>query len=115
MILQRDRSEGGKGGALSIAEVSAFCPKAAYTPGTPGGPWTDEEVLIVKEKVQYMIDVKNANELYGDTDRFPEIVNEVFGNVWAPDDPNNKHWSNRSFSRSDKMIAPTTRKLIQVR
>ena len=115
LILQRDRSEGGKGGALSIAEVSAFCPKAAYTPGTPGGPWTDEEVLIVKEKVQYMIDVKNANELYGDTDRFPEIVNEVFGNVWAPDDPNNKHWSNRSFSRSDKMIAPTTRKLIQVR
>lgn len=117
LILQRDRSEGGKGGALSIAEVSAFCPKQseAYVPGTPGGPWTDEEVLIVKEKVQYMIDFRNAIDLYRDTERFPEIVNEVFGNIWAPDDPSNKHWSNKSFSRSDMMLAPTTRKLIQVR
>ena len=115
--LQRDRSEGGKGGALSIAEVSVFCPKqaAAYTPGTPGGPWTDEEVLIVKEKVQFMIDFRNAIDLYRDTERFPEIVNEVFGNIWAPDDPSNKHWSNKSFWRSDMMLAPTTRKLIQVR
>ena len=115
--LQRDRSEGGKGGALSIAEVSVLCPKqaATYTPGTPGGPWTDEEVLIVKEKVQFMIDFRNAINLYRDTERFPEIVNEVFGNIWAPDDPSNKHWSNKSFWRSDMMLAPTTRKLIQVR
>ena len=115
--LQRDRSEGGKGGALSIAEVSVFCPKqaAAYTPGTPGGPWTDEEVLIVKEKVQYMIDFRHAIDLYRDTERFPQIVNEVYGNIWAPDDPSNKHWSNKSFWRSDMMVAPTTRKLIQVK
>merc|ERR1719209_2197485 len=116
LILQRDRSKGGKGGALSIAEFSAFCPKQseAYVPGTPGGPWTDEEVLIVKEKVQYMIDFRNAIDLYRDTERFPEIVNEVFGNIWAPEDPSNKHWSNKSFWRSDMMLAPTTRKLIQL-
>ena len=80
-----------------------------------GGPWTDEEVLIVKEKVQYMIDFRNAIDLYRDTERFPEIVNEVYGNIWAPEDPSNKHWSNKSFWRSDMMLAPTTRKLIQVR
>ena len=40
LIIQRDRNVGGKGGALSISEVSAFCPRGVYTPGQPGGPWT---------------------------------------------------------------------------
>ena len=114
MILQRDESTGGKGGALSIAEVSVFCPKGPYIPGTPGGPWTDEEVLIVKEKVRYMIDEANAETLYRDTERFPQIVNEVWGNIWAPDDPNFAYWRNKSYWRSDMMLAPTTRKLIQL-
>ena len=69
----------------------------------------------MKEKVQYMIDFRHAIDLYRDTERFPEIVNEVYGNIWAPDDPSNKHWSNKSFWRSDMMLAPTTRKLIQVK
>ena len=110
LILQRDRSEGGNGGALSIAEVSAFCPKGPYTPGSPGGPWTDEEVLVVKEKVRFMVDFRNAINLYRDTERFPEIVNEVYGNIWFPEDPSNKHWSNKSFDRSNMVLAPTTRK-----
>merc|ERR1711899_427078 len=114
LILQRDESTGGKGGALSIAEVSVFCPKGSYVPGTPGGPWTDEEVLIVKEKVRYMIDEANAETLYRDTERFPQIVNEVWGNIWAPDDPNFAYWRNKSYWRSDMMLAPTTRKLIQL-
>jgi hypothetical protein len=114
LILQRDQSTGGKGGALSIAEVSVFCPKGPYVPGTPGGPWTDQEVLIVKEKVRYMIDVQNAEILYRDTERFPQIVNEVWGNIWMPDDPNFAYWRNKTFWRSDMMLAPTTRKLIQL-
>ena len=114
LIIQRDRNVGGKGGALSISEVSAFCPRGVYTPGQPGGPWTDEEVLVVKEKVRYMIDFRNAKSLYRDTARFPKIVDEVYGNVWKPDDPSNKHWSNFSFWRSGMMIAPTSRKLIQL-
>ena len=40
-----------------------FCPRGAYSPGKPGGPWTDEEVLIMKEKVRYMVDFRNAKEL----------------------------------------------------
>merc|ERR1711899_316653 len=114
LILQRDESTGGKGGALSIAEVSVFCPKGSYVPGTPGGPWTDEEVLIVKEKVRYMIDEANAETLYRDTERFPQIVNEVWGNIWAPDDPSTFTWKNKTYWRSDMMLAPTTRKLIQL-
>ena len=114
LILQRDESTGGKGGALSIAEVSVFCPKGPYVPGTPGGPWTDEEVLIVKEKVQYMIDPQNAKSLYRDTERFPKIVNEVWGNVWKPHKEKFHHWRNKTFWRSDMMLAPTTRKLIQL-
>ena len=73
MILQRDQSTGGKGGALSIAEVSVFCPQGPYVPGTPGGPWTDEEVLIVKEKVQHMVNFKIAKQLYHWTDDFLPI------------------------------------------
>ena len=114
LIIQRDRDVGGNGGALSIAEVNAFCPRGPYKPGEPGGPWTDEEVLVVKEKIRYMVDFRNAKALYRDTVRFPKIVDEVFGNVWKPDDPSNKHWSNKTFWRSGMMIAPTLRKLIQL-
>merc|ERR1719222_1031098 len=117
LILQRDESTGGKGGALSIAEVSVFCPRGPYVPGTPGGPWTDEEVLVVKEKVRYMIDEANAETLYRDTERFPQIVNEIWGDIWAEAfgaDPSFAYWRNKSFWRSDMMLAPTTRKLIQL-
>ena len=68
----------------------------------------------MKEKVRYMIDVQNAEILYRDTERFPQIVNEVWGNIWMPDDPNFAYWRNKSFWRSDMMLAPTTRKLIQL-
>ena len=61
-----------------------------------------------------MIDVQNAETLYRDTERFPQIVNEVWGNIWSPDDPNFAYWRNKSFPRSDMMLAPTTRKLIQL-
>ena len=27
-------------------------PSSGYVPGTPGAPWTDEEVKIVQEKVR---------------------------------------------------------------
>merc|ERR1711962_1405455 len=117
LILQRDESTGGKGGALSIAEVSVFCPKGPYVPGTPGGPWTDEEVLIVKEKVRYMIDEANAETLYRETERFPQIVNEIWGDIWAEAfgaDPSTFTWKNKTYWRSDMMLAPTTRKLIQL-
>ena len=129
LIIQKDKAEGGKSSAFSVSEVTAYCSKpvsnitgtpeepseGSYVPGTPGGPWTDEEVLIVKEKVRHMIDFRNAKELFHWNEHFPPIVNEVYGNVWKPEDPSNKHWSNKSFSRSDMMLAPTTRKLIQVR
>merc|ERR1712013_515992 len=59
LILQRDESTGGKGGALSIAEVSVFCPKGSYVPGTPGGPWTDEEVLAANTGLE--IEMTKAN------------------------------------------------------
>ena len=128
LIIQKDSAKGGKGSALSVSEVFAYCSKLAvdisdtpeepsegsYIPGTPGGPWTDEEVLIVKEKVRHMIDFRNAKELFHWNEHFPPIVNEVYGNVWKPEDPSNKHWFNRSFSRSEMMQAPTTRKLIQL-
>ena len=41
---------------LSVGDVQAFCPQleGSYTPGTPGGPWTEDEVLIVKEKVRFI-------------------------------------------------------------
>ena len=68
----------------------------------------------MKEKVRYMIDEANAETLYRDTERFPQIVNEVWGNIWSPDDPNFAYWRNKSFWRSDMMLAPTTRKLIQL-
>ena len=64
----------------------------------------------MKEKVRFMVDFRNAINLYRDTERFPEIVNEVYGNIWHPEDPSNKHWSNKSFDRSNMVLAPTTRK-----
>ena len=85
-----------------------------YSPGSPGGPWTDEEVLIVKEKVLVMTNPDNAKTLYSDENRFPPIVNEVFGNVWHPEDPSNKHWFNKSFPRTHPELAPTTRKLVRL-
>ena len=39
---------------LAVADVCPIFdpgPGPGYVPGTPGGPWTVEEVLIVKEKV----------------------------------------------------------------
>ena len=124
LIVQKDNAKGGKGSALSVGEVTAFCPKepetpyvpieGSYIPGNPGGSWTDEEVLIVKEKVRHMVDPENAKALFHWNEDFPPIVNSVYGNIWRPDDPSNKHWYDRAFSRADKMQAPTTRKLIQL-
>jgi len=114
LILQRDQSTGGKGGALSIAEVSVFCPQGPYVPGTPGGPWTDEEVLIVKEKVQHMVNFNIAKQLYHWTDDFLPIRDKVYGPYWTPENPKNKQWYVRSFTRADVMQAPTTRKLLQL-
>ena len=127
LIIQRDESVGGtrRNAALSATEVIAYCPgsdgnlpeepsEGDYVPGTPGGPWTDEEVLIVKEKVQFMANFKIAKSLYHWTDDFLPIVDEVYGPYWTPDNPKNKQWFNRSFSRADMMQAPTTRKLIQL-
>ena len=61
-----------------------------------------------------MIDFRNAKDLFHWNEHFPPIVNTVYGNVWKPEDPTNKHWFNRSFSRADMMQAPTTRKLLQL-
>ena len=74
LIVQKDNAKGGKGSALSVGEVTAFCPKepgtpyvpieGSYIPGYPGGSWTDEEVLIVKEKLRHMVDPENAKALF---------------------------------------------------
>ena len=90
-----------------------------YKPGTPGGPWTAEEVSIVKEKVMTMIHPDNVN-LYADAKRFPPIVNRVFGDgdVWS-ETPNNVANSsgifyNRLFPRSSNDLSPTSRKLVRL-
>ena len=85
-----------------------------YIPGTRGGAWTDDEVLIVKEKILVMTNPENAKALYSDVNRFPPIVNLVFGNVWHPEDPSNKHWFNKTFPRTHPELAPTTRKLVRL-
>ena len=98
-----------------------------YVPGSPGAAWTEEEVRVVQEKVglanmstifvsqvRLMINPDNADSLYKWNPRFPDIVNEVYGNVWKPEDPSNKHWFNHSFTRAHPELAPTGRKLIQL-
>ena len=54
----------------------------------------------MKEKILVMTNPDNAKALYSDENRFPPIVNLVFGNVWHPEDPSNKHWFNKSFPRT---------------
>ena len=61
-----------------------------------------------------MINPDKADSLYLWNPRFPDIVNEVYGMVWKPEDPSNKHWYNHSFTRSHPELAPTSRKLIQL-
>merc|ERR1712168_1389457 len=68
-----------------------------YVPGSPGAAWTEEEVRVVQEKVRLMIHPDKADSLYKWNPRFPDIVNEVYGMVWKPEDPSNKHWYNHSF------------------
>ena len=123
LIIQKDNGKGGNGAALSLTEVMAFCSgsdvpdqpsEGSYVPGTPGGPWTDQEILIVKEKVRHMTDFQYVKELYHYTEHFPPIVDLTYGNVWRPDDPGNKLWFNNTYSRADKVQAPTTRKLLQL-
>merc|ERR1711936_1155265 len=118
LILQRDESTGGKGGALSIAEVSVFCPRGSYTPGTPGGPWTDEEVLIVKEKIRFILNTHNHEALFHRNENFPPITNLVFGDVTLnnrrPEDTSMDYYRNMTFSRSSARISPTPRKVIQL-
>ena len=100
-----------------------------YVPGSPGADWTEEEVRVVQEKVglannlnndffvsqvRVMIHPDKADSLYKWNPRFPDIVNEVYGMVWKPEDPSNKHWYNHSFTRAHPELAPTSRKLIQL-
>ena len=75
LIIQKDK-----------ASVSAYCSKPtgniSEIPEEPSeGSWTDEEVLIVKEKVQDKINFRNAKELFHWNEHFPPIVNEVYRNV----------------------------------
>jgi len=117
LIVQRDQA--GRGGALSLMELKAFCPiKGSYVPGTPGGAWTEEEVLIVKEKVRYMVNYKNAKTLYHANENFPPIVDVVYGDTFKTflnaSDTSMNYYRNHSFMRSDNHLAPTTRKLIQL-
>ena len=100
-------------------ELKAFCPiKSSYVPGTPGGAWTEEEVLIVKEKVRYMVNYKNAKTLYHANENFPPIVDVVYGDTWKTflnsSDTSMNYYRNHTFTRSDNHLAPTTRKLIQL-
>ena len=119
LVVQRDIAVKERGGAVSLLELKAFCPvKDSYVPGTPGGAWTEEEVLIVKEKVRYMVTFKNAKALYHDNENFPPIVDEVYGDVWKTmlnsSDTSMNYYRNHTFTRSDNHLAPTTRKLIQL-
>ena len=68
----------------------------------------------MKEKVRVMTNPDNAETLYSDVNRFPPIVNLVFGDHWHPEDPGNKHWYNHSFPRTHPELAPTTRKLVRL-
>jgi len=61
-----------------------------------------------------MINPDKANSLYAWNERFPPIVNLVYGWVWKPDDPETNKWYNHSFTRSHPELAPTSRKLIQL-
>ena len=107
---------------LAVADVCPIFdpgPGPGYVPGTPGGPWTVEEVLIVKEKVMVMIHPDNVN-IYTDRKRSPPIVNSVFGDgdVWS-ENPNNVANSSgllydRLFPRSNNDLAPTSRKLVRL-
>ena len=104
---------------LSVGDVQAFCPQeGSYTPGTPGGPWTEDEVLIVKEKVRFMIDSHNHETLFHRNENFPPITNLVFGDVnldnSRPNDTSMDYYRNMTFSRSSFRISPTPRKLIQL-
>ena len=105
--------------ALSVAEAQAFCPqKGSYIPGTPGGPWTEDEVLIVKEKVRFMINSHNHEALFHRNENFPPITNLVYGDSklakWHPNDTSMDYYRNMTFSRSSFRISPTPRKLIQL-
>ena len=104
---------------LSIGDVKAFCPQSgSYTPGTPGGPWTDEEVLIVKEKIRFILNTHNHEALFHRNENFPPITNLVFGDVTLnnrnPEDTSMDYYRNMTFSRSSARISPTPRKVIQL-
>merc|ERR1712156_660442 len=104
---------------FSIGDVQAFCPQSgSYTPGTPGGPWTDEEVLIVKEKIRFILNTHNHEALFHRNENFPPITNLVFGDVTLfnrnPEDTSMDYYRNMTFSRSSARISPTPRKVIQL-
>ena len=103
---------------LSVGDVQAFCPlKGSYIPGSPGGAWTDDEVLIVKEKVRFMLDSHNHATLFHRNENFPPITNLVYGDSklakWHPNDTSMDYYRNETFSRASFRIAPTPAKLIQ--
>ena len=108
MILQKEDCGSGnvteQNCILSIGDVKAFCPqRGSYTPGTPGGPWTDEEVLIVKEKIRFILDTHNHEALFHRNENFPPITNLVFGDVTLnnrnPEDTSMDYYRNMTFSR----------------
>merc|ERR1712055_108600 len=55
-----------------------------------------------------------AKQLYHWTDDSLPIRDKVYGPYWTPENPKNKQWYVRSFTRADVMQAPTTRKLLQL-
>ena len=54
-----------------MAFVFSFGSASEYVPGTPGGPWSEDEVLIVKSKIHTII---NGNGC--------RAMRQLFGQFW---------------------------------
>jgi len=101
--------------AFQIIGILAFLTFSGgkYLAGSPGGPWTEQEIDIVQQKVRLLVNPAKRKELFEDTVRFPPIIDLAYGNVWHPEDPNND-WFNASFSRAHPEFCASTRKLIRL-
>lgn len=51
--------------ALFVALFLSTLASAAYVPGTPGGPWSEEDLQITREKIIKMMECQQTATEYG--------------------------------------------------
>ena len=85
-----------------------------YVPGTPGGPWTDEEISIVRKKIVQVIDQASWDDVQGGIGKSQLYKDAYTGCTKEPGGCNPDLNSKRKFLNLRKMGRATIAKLIRL-